>query len=127
MLARISSEPGMKPIIKTRVMREIDPAVLQAPFDVPENLRHECKLPQTIVHPLDGFLPERYINRRRAIGRQGPFSPGPLEYIRLDQHRHVTPDPVTAGGHAQELLEHRSAAAHIPVVELDRVWPAWKI
>ena len=60
---------------------------------------------------------------------RGPraVAPGPLDDLRLQQHRHVAADAVAAVGDRAQLADPRLAEAGVAVVELERVRPAVEV
>src|SRR5277367_6049760 len=57
----------------------------------------------------------------------GPGTPGALEDIVQQEHRHVAADTVTLFGHFRDRLNHRLPELWSERVELEHIWPSREI
>ncbi|MCU0573683.1 MAG: hypothetical protein MUC41_11905 [Syntrophobacteraceae bacterium] len=117
MIVDRSREALRQPVVKPFIIAEIKAFLLQRPLAVPVDLGQKEAVRLVLSNGPYGFGPEG----------SRPHSPGSLENIRQYQHGHITPDPVTAAGDAQQLLRHGLVDRGISIVQLEGIGPPRKI
>ena len=109
--------PFAQAVVEPLVVGVVEALLLQRPFHVPIDFRHEAEVRNLLAHAADRLGPER-------LGRDAP---GPLEDFRQDQHRHVAAHAVALTGDSHQFADHGFLRSWVAVVELQRVRPAGEI
>ena len=106
-----------QPVIEPLVVAIVEALVLQRPFEVPIDLRHESEAGVGLADRGDRLGPERL--RRQA--------PGAVEHLGQQQHRHVAAQPIAMLGNRRQLRHLGRLQHRIGIVELQRIRPAGEI
>src|SRR5436190_15815194 len=96
----LSYRPGVavaQAIVETLVVRVVEALLVHGRFEVPIDFGHEAE-------PRNPFADAR---RRLGPEERGATTPGALEDVGEDEHRHVAPQPVALSGDSEELATHR--------------------
>ena len=116
----LAHRPGMtlaEPIVEPLVVGVVETLVLQRPFQVPIDLRHEAEAGNPLTHASGRVRPEEW----------GTAAPGSFEDFWQDQHGHVAAQAVALLGDLQEFADHRLLRGGVGVVELHGIGPAGEI
>src|ERR1700719_3924610 len=104
-------------VVEPLVVAIVKALLLQRPFEVPVDLGHEG----------EGRILSVYRRRRLRPNRFRRYPPGALENLGQQQHRHVAAHAVALAGNRDQLVDARPLQFGIGVVELQSVWPTWKM
>src|SRR5947209_15230296 len=95
----IAYGPGMpfaESIVEPLVVGVIEPLLLQCPFEVPIDLRHEQEIGIVFANRMDCVWPEGFWS----------LTPGALKHFGEDQHCHVTANAVAVSCNSFEFTNH---------------------